>query len=126
MPDSLFTSSLAERLAPDLLRRFLRYVRIDTQSHRNGDGSPSTPGQLELGRLLAAELREIGLADASLDLNGYVTATLPGRDGSVAIGLIAHIDTSPDASGRGVEPIVHRDYRGGAIELPRGGARLDP
>jgi tripeptide aminopeptidase len=127
MPDSLFTSSLAEQLAPDLLERFLRYVRIDTQSHRNGSGSPSTPGQLELGRLLVAELHEIGLADAVLDDNGYVTATLPATvDGSPTIGLIAHVDTSPDASGAGVEPIVHRGYHGGVVELPRGGTRLDP
>jgi tripeptide aminopeptidase len=126
MPNSVFTSSLAERLAPDLLERFLRYVRIDTQSRRNGSGSPSTPGQLELGRLLAAELQEVGLEDVSLDGNGYVTATLRGRAGSGAIGLLAHVDTSPDASGKGVEPIVHRDYAGGVIELPLEGTRLDP
>jgi tripeptide aminopeptidase len=73
------------------------------------------------------ELHEIGLADAELDENGYVMATLSGtvEDGPV-IGLIAHLDTSPDAPGRGVEPIVHRAYDGSAIELPRGGTRLDP
>ena len=64
-----------------------------------------------------------------VDDNGYVTATLPAAgadDGAPAIGLIAHMDTSPDAPGAGVEPIVHRDYDGGVIELPRGGTRLDP
>src|SRR5581483_8746680 len=122
-------SALAEELAEDVLDRFLRYVRIDTQSRRERNGSPSTPGQLDLGRLLVSELREAGLDDAALDENGYVTATLAangnpaGRD---AIGLIAHMDTSPDAPGQGVEPIVHRSYDGGVIELPREGTVLDP
>ena len=108
-----YTSELAEALAPDLLRRFERYVRIDTQSARDREQSPSTPGQLDLGRVLVEELTEAGLADAALDENGYVTATLPGNAGNgTVIGLIAHMDTSPDASGAGVEPIVHRDYDG--------------
>jgi tripeptide aminopeptidase len=122
-----FTSPLAETLAPDLLERFLRYVRIDTQARRNREGSPSSPGQLELGRLVADELRDAGLTDATLDEDGYVMATLPATVGSApVIGLIAHLDTSPDAPGTAVEPIVHRDYGGGVIELPRGGTRLDP
>jgi tripeptide aminopeptidase len=122
-----YSSELAETLAPDLLRRFDRYVRIDTQSARERRQSPSTPGQLDLGRVLVDELAEAGLADAALDENGYVTATLPGTaaNGTV-IGLIAHMDTSPDASGTGVEPIVHRDYDGSVIELPRAATRLDP
>jgi tripeptide aminopeptidase len=123
-----FTSPLAESLADDLLERFLRYVRVDTQSRRNVAESPSSPGQLELGRVLAGELREAGLADAELDANGYVVATLPATsavEGPV-VGLIAHLDTSPDAPGAGVEPIVHHAYGGGVIELPRGGTRLDP
>jgi tripeptide aminopeptidase len=120
-----YTSELAEELAEDVLKRFLRYVRIDTQSRRDRTSSPSTPGQLELGRVLVDELREAGLEDASLDENGYVVATLPGGDGD-AIGLIAHMDTSPDAPGRGVEPIVHRAYDGGVLELPREGTVLDP
>ncbi len=123
-----FTSPLAEEIAPDLLDRFLRYVRIDTQSKRDRDRSPSTPGQLELSRLLVEELKGAGLEDAALDDNGYVMATLPGTvDGHApVVGLIAHVDTSPDASGTGVEPIVHRDYQGGVIELPRNGAVIDP
>jgi tripeptide aminopeptidase len=123
-----FTSPLAEEIAPDLLDRFLRYVRIDTQSKRDRNGSPSTPGQLELSRMLVDELKTAGLQDAQLDDNGYVMATLPGTvDGDApVVGLIAHVDTSPDASGTGVEPIVHRDYQGGAIELPRNGAVIDP
>jgi tripeptide aminopeptidase len=122
-----FTSSLAEALAPDVLDRFVRYVRIDTQSRRDRTQSPSTPGQLKLGRLLVAELNAAGLADAELDANGYVTATLPATNGAApVIGVIAHLDTSPDAPGAGVEPIVHRNYAGETIELPRDGTRLDP
>jgi tripeptide aminopeptidase len=123
-----FTSPLAEALAPDLLDRFLRYVRVDTQSKRDRERSPSTPGQLDLSRMLVEELKAAGLDDAALDDNGYVMATLPGTvDGNApVIGLIAHVDTSPDASGTGVEPIVHRNYEGGIIELPRKGAVLDP
>ena len=127
MPGADYTSELAQGLAPDVLDRFQRYVRIDTQSHRDRERSPSTPGQLELGRLLVDELRDAGLGDAKLDDNGYVTASLASNNGSApVIGLIAHLDTSPEAPGRNVEPLVHRSYDGGAIELPRGGTRLDP
>src|SRR4051794_16181139 len=118
-----FTSPLAEALAPGLLDRFLRYVRIDTQSARDRTQSPSTSGQLDLTRLLVEELQAIGLQDAALDENGYVTATLPG-DGPV-VGLIAHVDTSPDAPGAGVEPIVHFNHDGSPIELPRGGTVVE-
>jgi tripeptide aminopeptidase len=123
-----FTSELAESLADEVLERFQRYVRVDTQAARDRTGSPSTPGQLELGRLLVGELSEIGLTDAALDENGYVTATLPA-DGDAplpTIGLIAHLDVSPDAPAAGVEPLVHRDYDGGVITLPKGGTVLDP
>jgi tripeptide aminopeptidase len=124
----MFTSDLAESLAEDLLDRFLRYVRVDTQSQRDRTQSPSTPGQLDLARMLADELLELGLTDAAVDENGYVTATLPATIDTDApvIGLIAHVDTSPDAPGAGVEPIVHREYDGARIELPRGGTVLDP
>ncbi len=122
-----YTSELAEALADDVLDRLLRYVRIDTQSDPAHTGSPSTPGQLELARLLVEELHAIGLADAAIDANGFVFATLPGTvEGAPVIGLLAHVDTSPDESGAGVEPLVHRDYDGGVIVLPRRGTVLDP
>jgi len=123
-----FTSELAASLAGDVRDRFLRYVRVDTQSQRDRTQSPSTPGQLELGWMLVDELRVAGLDDAALDANGYVTASLPataGRGGTV-VGLIAHVDTSPDAPGAGVEPLVHERYDGGVLRLPRGGTVLDP
>jgi tripeptide aminopeptidase len=125
--DSSYTSPLAESIGPDLLERFLRYVQIDTQSRRDRETSPSTPGQLELGRLLVDELQALGVGDAALDDNGYVTATLPcTASAAPVIGLIAHLDTSPDAPGAGVRPIVHPTYEGGTLELPIGGTRLDP
>ncbi|MGH2862758.1 MAG: peptidase T [Solirubrobacteraceae bacterium] len=114
-------------MADDVLDRFLRYVQIDTQSRVDRERSPSTPGQLDLARVLVAELQAIGLTDAALDEHGYVYATLPATvPDAPVIGLLAHIDTAPDAAGAGVRPIVHRDYGGGVIELPRGGTRLDP
>jgi tripeptide aminopeptidase len=130
MPPASYTSDLAQSLAPDLLERFQRYVRVDTQSRRGERASsPSTPGQLDLGKLLVSELQEAGLIDATLDDNGYVVASLDPADADAdgpVIGLIAHMDTSPDAPGSGVEPIVHREWAGGVIELPREGTRLDP
>jgi tripeptide aminopeptidase len=122
-----YTSSIAEAIAPGLLARFLRYVAIDTQSARDQNRRPSTAGQLELARLLCDELGELALQDARLDEHGYVYATLPANQPQDRpIGYIAHVDTSPDAPGAGVVPIVHRDYDGGPIELPRHGTRLDP
>jgi tripeptide aminopeptidase len=79
--------------------------------------------------VLVADLTAAGCDDSIVDDNGYVTGSLPapgGDDGAPAIGLIAHMDTSPDAPGAGVQPLVHRDYDGGVIELPRGGTKLDP
>src|SRR3954470_15574103 len=123
-----FTSPLAAALADDLLDRFLRYVRVDTQSARDRTRSPSTPGQLDLARMLVEELQQIGLEDAELDADGYVFATLPSTNGASAptVGLIAHVDTSPDAPGSGVEPIVHRAYDGGTLRLPKHDTVLDP
>jgi tripeptide aminopeptidase len=122
-----YTSALAETVGADLIERFSRYVQIETQSKVDREQSPSTPGQLDLSRLLVTELELLGLADAELDQHGYVYATLPANvDGAPTIGLIAHVDTSPQASGTGVRPIIHHDYDGGVITLPIGGATLDP
>jgi tripeptide aminopeptidase len=115
---SLFASPLAAELAEDVLERFLRYVRIDTQSAHGATTSPSTEKQLELSRLLLHELEEIGLDDVRLEESGYVYGSLAGTEGGPAIGLIAHVDTSPDVTGTGVDPIVHRGYDGGVLTLP--------
>ena len=122
-----YTSPLAESLAADVLERFQRYVRIDTQSALDQSTTPSTQKQFDLAKLLLAELQELGLEGVELDEQCYVTATLPGNvAGAPAIGVLAHLDVSYDAPSTGVEPIVHRNYDGGVIELPRGGTVLDP
>src|SRR5207302_2939385 len=103
-----------------LLDRFCRYVRIDTQANETAATYPSSPGQLELGRLLTEELRGLGLRDAAADAHGIVLATLPATVSrpAPAIAWIAHVDTSPETSGRNVRPVVHRNYDGGDIILP--------
>ncbi len=122
-----FTSDLAEQLAPGVVDRLVAYARVDTQSSRDTEDTPSTPGQWDLLRLLQGELEELGLAQVELDDHGYLFATLPATvDGAQTIGLLAHVDVSPDAPAAGVQPIVHRAYDGGVIELPRGGTVLDP
>jgi tripeptide aminopeptidase len=108
---------IAAEVGDDVLERFLRYVRIDTQSDFLSTTYPSTAKQRDLGELLARELRELGLADAAMDEHGYVFATLAGTRGPT-IGLIAHVDTSPDESGADVKPQVVRNYDGGEIHLP--------
>jgi tripeptide aminopeptidase len=103
------------------VERFLRYVTFDTQSTETSDSYPSTLKQLDLQRHLVDELRAIGLADAELDAHGYVMATIPATTAKTevpVIGLIAHVDTSPEMSGAGVKPIVHRAYQGQDLVLP--------
>ena len=103
-----------------VLERFLRYVRIDTQSDPESPTTPSTEKQKDLGRLLAQELRDLGLADAHLDEHGYVYATLPANTGKTvpAVCFCSHMDTSPDCSGKDVKPQIVKNYQGGDIVLP--------
>jgi len=100
--------------------RFLRYVVIDTQSDPSSPTCPSTAKQKDLGRLLAAELKAMGLADAHLDEHGYVYATIPATSDKKVpvICFCSHMDTSPDCSGTNVKPQIVRNYRGGDIALP--------
>ncbi len=101
-----------------VLNRFLKYVRFDTQSDENSPSFPSTAKQLELARYLTEELKTIGLHDTHMTESGYVLATLPGnRPKTPTMALIAHMDTSPDVSGAGVEPRIHRNYQGQDIAL---------
>jgi tripeptide aminopeptidase len=103
-----------------LLDRFCRYVRINTQADEKSSTYPSSPGQLELGRLLRDELRALGLRDAEQDEHGIVLATIPATAAHRAptLAWIAHVDTSPETSGANVQPVVHRNYDGGDIVLP--------
>ena len=128
MADARYASSLAEALAEDVLARFVRYVAIDTQATYGSATYPSRLEQLDLSRLLEAELRELGLDDVTLTEHGYVIATLPGTvPGAPTVALIAHVDTSPEAPGAGVTPIVHREWDGEPIVLPGDPSQvLDP
>ena len=105
----------------DVLERFLRYVRYDTQSDERSKAFPSTEGQLVFLRHLVDELHEVGVSDAAIDQFGYVMATIPATTTKAdvpTIGFIAHVDTSPEMSGANVTPIVHRQYDGRDLLLP--------
>jgi tripeptide aminopeptidase len=103
-----------------LLDRFCSYARVDTQAIEGAKSYPSSPGQLELGRMLLAELRELGLKDADQDAHGIVMATIPAtnsRPGPV-IAWLAHMDTSPETTGKNVKPQIVSHYDGADIVLP--------
>jgi tripeptide aminopeptidase len=107
----------------DVLERFLRYVKVWTTSQEGvEDTYPSTERQKDLLRALVEELKDLGLEDAEMDEYGYVMATLPSNlpEGKKVptVGLIAHVDTSPDVSGKDVKPVVHENYDGKDIVLP--------
>jgi len=100
--------------------RFLRYVQIDTQSDPQSSYHPTTEKQKDLSRLLADELKAMGVADAHTDEFGYVYATIPSNSDKKVpvICFCAHVDTAPDCSGTDVKPIVHKNYNGSDIVLP--------
>lgn len=103
----------------DLVNRFLRYVRIDTQSAEDAGVTPSTSGQMEFVKMLRDELEAMGLEEITLDEHGYLFATLPANTTRTlpTIGFIAHVDTSPDVSGKNVNPRVVENYNGTDIVL---------
>jgi tripeptide aminopeptidase len=103
-----------------LLERFLRYVRIETTARADAEVYPSSPGQMELGRLLLAELKGMGLTDARQDRHGIVLATVPSTvdDARPAIAFCSHLDTSPETSGKNIRPQVIENYSGGDLALP--------
>ncbi|MBL7959773.1 peptidase T [bacterium] len=103
------------------VEKFLKYVKYDTQSDDDATCFPSTEKQKILSKDLAAELKSIGLSDAHMDDNGYVMATIPAntKKNVPVIAFIAHVDTSPAVSGENVNPIVHKNYQGGDIHLPK-------
>lgn len=112
MPISGYTHTVAER--------FIRYAMIDTQSDPASPSQPSTEKQKDLSRLLVEELKAIGITDAELDEYGYVYATIPAtiKKEVPVLCLCAHVDTSPDSSGTGVAPVIHKNYSGQDIVLP--------
>ena len=109
------------RYKTSCVERLLRYIAVDTQSRPDSETFPSSDGQLALQRMLADELRALGVGDVELDRNGYLFATLPNNSQKSAvpvIGLLAHADTTPDVTGQGIKPLIHRDYQGQDIVLP--------
>jgi tripeptide aminopeptidase len=120
-------ATLAAQLAEDAAERFLRYVRIDTRSDEDSETYPSTPGQLDLLRLLRDELEQVGLADVTMDEHGYVTGTLAAtvEHEAPTIAFFAHVDTAREVSGAGVSPQRVR-YEGGEIALGDSGQAIRP
>ncbi len=109
-----------------LVSRFIEYVKIDTTSDHKSTTCPSTEQQLVLSRKLVEELKTLGLEDASLDTNGYVTGTLKANcPCDAVIGLIAHVDTSSAASGKNISPVLHTNYDGSEIQL-KDGVKIGP
>lgn len=106
--------------AQKLQERFIKYVKIDTQSDAESSSCPSTLKQKDLGKVLVEELLEIGLTDAHMDENGYVYATIPSNSEKKVpiICFCSHMDTSPDCSGKDVKPIIHENYQGEDLVLP--------
>ncbi|MCD4776976.1 MAG: peptidase T [Candidatus Aegiribacteria sp.] len=105
----------------DLTDRFLRYTRTDTASDSSSSASPSTNRQMDFLRVLEGELRELGMDDIELDEKGTLYASLPGDGlGDTVIGLLAHVDTSPEAPGENVNPVLHHNWNGNPIELCEG------
>lgn len=111
-----------------LLERFFSYIRIDTQSKPNNRHTPSSEGQRKLVKQIRLELEALGLTQISLTEQGYLMATLPSNIDWKAptIGFIAHLDTSPDFSGKQVNPQLIQNYRGGDIALGNGDEDLSP
>lgn len=103
----------------EIIERFTKYVKVNTQSDPNSNTCPSTPGQLELGKMLVKELKAIGMEDVTMDENGYVMATLPANtDKDVpTIGFLAHMDTATEFTGENVNPQIVEKYDGGDIIL---------
>ncbi len=102
-----------------LLERFCRYVQVETTAVEETDDYPSSAGQLDLGRMLVDELKVLKLAEVTMSERGIVMATIPGNQDNVpTIAWLAHMDTSPEASGKNVKPMVHKNYDGKDIVLP--------
>ncbi|MCP4049022.1 MAG: peptidase T [Gammaproteobacteria bacterium] len=109
------------KYATRCVEQFLEYVKFDTQSNEHSDTFPSTPGQLVLLQRLFDDLKALGLEDVSMEEHGYVFATLPAtseKQDVPVIGFLAHVDTSPEMSGKDVKAIIHRDYKGQDLVLP--------
>ncbi len=104
-----------------LLDSFIKYIKIDSASKEGAKTVPSTKGQLELGKVLVKDFKALGIKDVSQDKNAYVIARVKGNIKAPTIAFIAHLDTSPECSGANVKPIIHKNYDGKDIKLPKEG-----
>jgi tripeptide aminopeptidase len=127
----LFTATInaqTQRPSESVLDRFLRYAKIDTQSKEDQDKVPSTAKQLVLANLLAKELKELGVENVRVSefgiVYGMIPGNLPANSKVPVIGFMAHMDTSPEVSGENVNPIIHKNYQGGDITLPKDPAQI--
>ena len=114
-----FAPSLNREITMNITERFLKYVSFTTTSDENTRMTPSTPGQMIFAQYLVEELKSIGLTEVDLDKNGYIMATLPANTDKAipTIGFIAHMDTSPDMTGKNVKPRIVENYNGEDILL---------
>ena len=109
-----------EKFYEQVRERFIRYARVDTQSQAGSDTAPSTMKQKDLGRMLRDELISLGVQDVTMSDEGCVYGTIPSNlpdSKCKSVGLIAHMDTTPDASGKDVKPWIMKDYQGGDVLL---------
>lgn len=98
--------------------RFARYVSIDTTSNSASSSVPTTPSQLEFGKMLAKEMKEIGFSNVDIDKNGFVFGEIPANvSGAPAVGFLAHMDTVEDYCGKNVRPVIHSNYQGGDLVI---------
>lgn len=118
----LKSDAINEKVVDSLLTRFLRYVKLDTQSDPESKTSPSTAKQFELAKMLKLELEDMGIVDVHLSNCCYLTGVLLSNSDKIKerVGIIAHLDTSPDAPGNGVSPQIIKSYNGKDIVLPKG------
>ena len=100
-----------------LLDRFLQYVQIDTTASENSTTYPSTPGQLEIGKLLVEQMQAMGIADAAQDQFGIVVGTIPGNVSAPTIAFNSHVDTAPETTGKNVKPNVIENFDGNDVVL---------
>ncbi|TXT62364.1 MAG: Peptidase T [Promethearchaeota archaeon] len=116
------TSQIKEYILEGVVKRFLKYVQIDSQSDDNSNSFPSTQEQIQFGKVLVEELKLLGLQNIIHDKYGYIYAQLrasKGYESSQEIGLIAHLDTSPSVNGKDVKPKIHSNYQGGVINFEK-------
>ena len=101
-----------------MLDKFLKYVKYDTQSDDKNEACPSTPGQIELAKVIVEDLKNLGIENAHVDENGYVYASIEGTVKNVpTIGFISHMDTALEITGKNVNPQIIESYEGGDIIL---------